>query len=80
MNFPIDYDEIKLIDPEILATEYNKEKNFYFHTPHYLGGNKFSISFSIESKAFISFNCHAEEYEYLSYKVRKQWLSGISRG
>ena len=73
LNLPIDYDEIKLIDPEILATEYNKEKKIYFHDPHYLGGNKFSISFSIESKAYISFNCHAEEYEYLPYKVRKQF-------
>ena len=73
LNFPIDYDEIKLIDPEVLATEYNKEKDFYFHDPHYLGGNKFSISFSIESKAYISFNCHDEEYEYLPYKVRKQF-------
>lgn len=73
LNFPIDYDEIKLIDPQVLATKDNEEKDFYFHTPHYLGENKFSISFSIESKACISFNCHAEEYEYLPYKVRKQF-------
>ncbi len=75
LNFPFDYDDIKLIDSQILATEYDKEKDFYFHTPHYIGENKFSLSFSIESKAYLSFNCHAEEYEYIPYKVRKQFIT-----
>ncbi|MCK5509252.1 MAG: DUF4935 domain-containing protein [Desulfobacterales bacterium] len=70
--FPFDYDDINIINPEVIATDHEEEKDFYFHKPHYLGNNKFSVSFSFESKASINFNCHEEEYEYLPYKIRKQ--------
>lgn len=70
--FPFDYDDINIINPEVIATDHEEEKDFYFHKPHYLGNNKFSVSFSFGSKASINFNCHEEEYEYLPYKIRKQ--------
>lgn len=72
LEFPFDYDDINIINPEVIATDHEEEKDFYFHKPHYLGNNKFSVSFSFESKASINFNCHEEEYEYLPYKIRKQ--------
>jgi rRNA-processing protein FCF1 len=78
LKFPIDYDEINIINPEVIATETEQEKDFYFHKSHYLGNNKFSASFSFESKATINFDCHEEEYEYLPYKIRKQLSTKVT--
>jgi len=71
IKFPYDYEEINIINPELIAINPKEEKDFYFHKPHYLGNNKFSLSFSFESKASINFYCLEEEYECLPYKVRK---------
>ncbi len=71
IKFPYDYEKINIVSPEIKALNPKENKDIYFFEPHYLGNEKYSLSFLIESKASINFYCVEEEYEALPYMVRK---------
>ena len=73
IEFPYEFNQIKIIDPEVKANDIEENKEIYIHEPNFLGEGKFSVLVSIESNATISFKCSEDDFDKLPSKARKKF-------
>lgn len=58
------FEDIPIIEAELIALDQSKEKEIYFYNPSYLENNKFCIYFKFDSRASIKFSCRCQEDDF----------------